>query len=591
MIRLKKLILFSKAISALSLIIFIFLETEISPVLADQSPVGCGGSSLGIHLFTPLPQVHIGDTISYSIRVFNGTPGTPFVSCDASDIQASITTPDGIVHNVPLIRTALSDQDSDYYDSVVTYIATLKDMQAGGTLNASASDTGIIHQNVIDGRGGGFQSLNVTVIANPVPGVNSNNGVGVTVNSAPVNTNNGAGSTIALVPAVNSNNGVGVGISLTPAVNSNNGAGVATATQPSVNGNNNTGVGIATPPMVNTNNGQGSTIALVPSTNTNNATGAIIALSPMVNSNNGAGVATAPPPTVNGNNNTGVGIATAPPINTNNGQGSTIAVLPSVNANNGGGNAIVPLPPTNTNNGTGTSSPIVVPPSVTPPPVSPNNGGGSTPAIIPPPVTPPVVEITPPSGGGTWFAPQPIIKIVKTPSVNQLTNGPGPVTYTYTITNASPVAISNVTVVDDKCSPVKYISGDINSDEKLDTTETWIFQCTQTLTQTTLNTATAHGNAYGWDTFATATSSVSVNSPVLIASTVSSFPSTTATSTVSTRPVTPRLPNTGFSPDFFFGNSGNSNGFNPLLASLLLLISSTLLLYYTRSSRLLLPEN
>ena len=53
--------------------------------------------------------------------------------------------------------------------------------------------------------------------------------------------------------------------------------------------------------------------------------------------------------------------------------------------------------------------------------------------------------------------------------------------------------LTDVTVTDDKCTPVTYQSGDTNNDGKLQPTETWIFTCSQAITVATTNTATATG--------------------------------------------------------------------------------------------------
>jgi hypothetical protein len=69
------------------------------------------------------------------------------------------------------------------------------------------------------------------------------------------------------------------------------------------------------------------------------------------------------------------------------------------------------------------------------------------------------------------------------------------VTYTYVVTNVGDTALSNVSVVDDKCAPVSFVGGDTDVDLELDLLETWTFTCTTTLTVTTTNTAVAEGCA------------------------------------------------------------------------------------------------
>ncbi|MGA2243344.1 MAG: hypothetical protein ABSH11_15070, partial [Verrucomicrobiota bacterium] len=91
---------------------------------ADRSPPGCLGSGLGISLYTSLPDVHIGDTIYYSVNVFN----TPFPACNAGEtnaatagaIYAFVVTPDGVTNNIVLRRTFLAPGDSDFYTNVVS---------------------------------------------------------------------------------------------------------------------------------------------------------------------------------------------------------------------------------------------------------------------------------------------------------------------------------------------------------------------------------------------------------------------------------------------------------------------------------------
>ncbi|MBI3417238.1 MAG: LamG domain-containing protein [Verrucomicrobia bacterium] len=129
---------------------------------AHESPIGCTGSGLGILLFTDTADVHIGDTLNYSVTVFNGT-GTGPVVCDATAIQAFVVTPDGVSHPITLVRTALSSGQSDFYPNVVSYVVRAQDIQSDDTVRATASDTGIIHQNATDSQGGGNQGVNTEV--------------------------------------------------------------------------------------------------------------------------------------------------------------------------------------------------------------------------------------------------------------------------------------------------------------------------------------------------------------------------------------------------------------------------------------------
>ena len=52
---------------------------------------------------------------------------------------------------------------SDYYSNVVSYVVRAQDVRPDGTVRATASDTGIIHQNDTDSQGGGNQGVNTEV--------------------------------------------------------------------------------------------------------------------------------------------------------------------------------------------------------------------------------------------------------------------------------------------------------------------------------------------------------------------------------------------------------------------------------------------
>ncbi|MCR4275871.1 MAG: ice-binding family protein [Candidatus Parcubacteria bacterium] len=100
------------------------------------------------------------------------------------------------------------------------------------------------------------------------------------------------------------------------------------------------------------------------------------------------------------------------------------------------------------------------------------------------------------SGGVQSIPPvYPLINVTKIPSPLNLPAGPGPVTYTYKVTNIGAVAVSNIEVKDNKCSTVQFVSGDTNKDGLLGLTETWTYNCFKTVSETETNTVTACGSA------------------------------------------------------------------------------------------------
>lgn len=109
----------------------------------------------------------------------------------------------------------------------------------------------------------------------------------------------------------------------------------------------------------------------------------------------------------------------------------------------------------------------------------------------------------------------PLINVRKVPSPLALPAGPGPVTYNYTVTNPGTVTMSDITLVDDKCSAVTYVSGDTNGNAYMETSETWRYTCTTTLNSTTINYATARGLGNGMAAVDTAIAEVLVGVPVI----------------------------------------------------------------------------
>ncbi len=87
-------------------------------------------------------------------------------------------------------------------------------------------------------------------------------------------------------------------------------------------------------------------------------------------------------------------------------------------------------------------------------------------------------------------------KIALTKAVDKAIINPGDqVTFTYHATNVGEVPLAvdpDTRLVDDRCSPVTYVSGD-DGDELLEAGEDWLFTCTQILHEATRNTATVTG--------------------------------------------------------------------------------------------------
>jgi Domain of unknown function (DUF5979) len=94
----------------------------------------------------------------------------------------------------------------------------------------------------------------------------------------------------------------------------------------------------------------------------------------------------------------------------------------------------------------------------------------------------------------------PGIQIAKVADKTTILSGAS-VTYTYNVTSTGDDPLSNVALQDDICGPAVYVSGDANSNSKLEKPEEWTYTCKQALTDakvnlkpnTVFNTVTATG--------------------------------------------------------------------------------------------------
>jgi uncharacterized repeat protein (TIGR01451 family)/LPXTG-motif cell wall-anchored protein len=133
---------------------------------------------------------------------------------------------------------------------------------------------------------------------------------------------------------------------------------------------------------------------------------------------------------------------------------------------------------------------------------------------------------------------KPAIAITKTPSLRSVDPGTV-VVYTYTVTNPGDVALGTVLVQDDKCSPVTYVSGDANGVGLLQTTETWLFRCSQVQTGAA-DTLTNVGTASGTDPLGKVVTSKDTVTIAVVAPLVLEQPAPVAVA-----PVIVTLPRTG----------------------------------------------
>ena len=102
----------------------------------------------------------------------------------------------------------------------------------------------------------------------------------------------------------------------------------------------------------------------------------------------------------------------------------------------------------------------------------------------------------------------PLLEVVKSSTTTSITAAGQVVPYRFAVSNKGNVALTGITVTDPKCAaPAVYVSGDTDTDNKLDLSETWIYSCSHTVSQAELdaggslsNTVTADSNESGPDT-------------------------------------------------------------------------------------------
>ncbi len=78
----------------------------------------------------------------------------------------------------------------------------------------------------------------------------------------------------------------------------------------------------------------------------------------------------------------------------------------------------------------------------------------------------------------------PLIEVVKSSTTTSITSAGQVVPYSFTVTNEGNQTLTVISVTDPNCNVAPlYVSGDTNTDSKLQVTETWVYSCSHTVTQ------------------------------------------------------------------------------------------------------------
>lgn len=120
------------------------------------------------------------------------------------------------------------------------------------------------------------------------------------------------------------------------------------------------------------------------------------------------------------------------------------------------------------------------------------------------------------TGGDTVTVGEPKLTVLKSSTSSTITAANQVVPYTFTLTNPGTQALSSISVSDAKCDAAPTLSsGDSNNDSKLDTSETWVYNCVHTVTQAEFDSGTALTNTVTADSAETSPVTSTLNIPVI----------------------------------------------------------------------------
>ncbi|WP_172793440.1 DUF7507 domain-containing protein, partial [Polynucleobacter sinensis] len=104
--------------------------------------------------------------------------------------------------------------------------------------------------------------------------------------------------------------------------------------------------------------------------------------------------------------------------------------------------------------------------------------------------------------------------ITKVASLSSADGAGDVINYTITVANAGNVTLTGVVLTDEFAKDYAYSSGDADSDQQLDVTETWVYTASHTVTQAEMDAGTDLVNTAVADTDQTAPEQASATTTI-----------------------------------------------------------------------------
>jgi uncharacterized repeat protein (TIGR01451 family) len=115
----------------------------------------------------------------------------------------------------------------------------------------------------------------------------------------------------------------------------------------------------------------------------------------------------------------------------------------------------------------------------------------------------------------TTISQGPALEVAKSSTTTSITAAGQVVPYTFSLTNTGNVSLTGISVSDPACDAAPaYVSGDTNTDDTLQTSETWTYACDRTVTQAELDAGGDLSNTVSADSAESAPATDSLDIPI-----------------------------------------------------------------------------